>query len=163
MAVVRPRRAFIRGVGAGAAALAMMGIARLGELVPFPPELIALRLFEVVPVGTFVKVAQALGGWASWVAFGLSTLVVLLAAGAGGLALAVLSEQDRFRLTAAGYSVILTGLILLLCPVVGIDVWRGWFPHRLILPAPVGFWLGSFFYVWVWERLRFAAWIVRPA
>ncbi|HLS91008.1 MAG TPA: hypothetical protein VK101_07160 [Limnochordia bacterium] len=163
MAAVQPFRAFMRGVGAGAAALAIMGVARLGGLVPFPPELIALRLFEVVPVGTFVKVAEALGGSARWVAFGLSTVAALLAAGAVGLALAVSREQDRFRLNAAGCSVVLTGLILLLCPVLGIDVWRGWYPYRLILPAPVGFWLGSFVYVWVWERLQLAAWVVRSA
>lgn len=162
MPAVHPRRAFIRGVWAGGAALSLMGVARLAELVPFPPELIVLRLFELLPVDAFAKVALSLGVWAGWLAFALATLAVLAAAGLVGFAMAAWNRPGAPWLGAAGQSAVLTGLVmLLLFPALGIDPWGRSFPHRLVLPAPVGVWLGTFVYALALQGPRLAVWFIR--
>ena len=143
---------FWRGVIAGAVSLSVSGAARWAGAAPFLPELMALRLFELIPMRAFEFFVRLLGGWAKWVAFGGTLLVALLGAGIAGLALAALPERwtpsRRAGAAAVGLSV---SAAFVLLPLLGSDpLGRGVFP-RPLLPAPVGLFLSALVYAVAFE------------
>lgn len=147
---------------AGGAALLVMGVGRLMGLALFPPELVALRLFELLPITIVERLVIGLGASVTWVVFAGTTLVSLVGAGLAGLILSRVTPLARPPLRALYLGGILTLLgIFLFLPVVGLDVWGESLPHRLVVPAPIGLVVGALTYGFVFEGPRVSVWVVR--
>lgn len=153
---------FGRGVWSGGAALAVMGVARWAELAPFPPELLALGLFERLPGAALERLQLALGPASAAVLFAGTTLLALAGAGLAGVVLSRLVPFSRPPVRALCHGGLLTLLgLLLLFPALGLDLRGEALPHRLIVPAPAGLFLGSLVYGLLLEGPRVSAWVVR--
>ena len=158
---MRARIGFWRGVWAGGVALAVTGIARLIELAPFPPELLAIRLFELLPIATFERLVIGLGMWAKWLVFAATTLVSLLGAGVAGLVVPrfAVSESPFLRALCHGAFLTILGVFLFL-PAVGVDLLGDSLPQKLRVPLPLGLMAGALAYGFAFEGPRVSVWVV---
>lgn len=84
---------FWRGVAAGVAFLAVSGAGSRAGIGLFLPELVALRLFERMPMAAFDAFVRRLGPWSPWIGFCATAGLVLLGAGLLGLVAAQLPKQ----------------------------------------------------------------------
>lgn len=110
---------FWRGVESGACALAVSALVRWLLAGPFLPELMAQRLFGLVPMNVFEFFIRSLGAWSKWTAFGGTILVTLMLSGVAGWIAAPIerpgSPARSFALVTIGLSLVgaLIGMPLL--------------------------------------------------
>lgn len=153
---------FGKGVWAGGAALAVLGIARWAHVAPFPPELLALRLFELLPAASIERFLIALGPSTTGALFVATHLVCLLGAGLAGILLPRLFPFKRPLVRVMGYGGLLTlSAFLLVFPLLRLDPWGKALPYRLLAPAPVGVFLGAIVFGLVLEGPKVSIWVVR--
>lgn len=153
---------FGRGVRAGGAALAVMGLFRWAEMGPFPPELLALGLFEFLPPEAMERLMLLLGPAPAPALFAVTTMAVLGVAGLAGVVLPRLIPFSRPPVRALCHGGLVTLLALIVFfPALGLDLRGDALPHRLILPAPAGLFLGSLVYGFLLEGIQMSAWFVR--
>lgn len=138
-------RRFWRGVAASAAALTVTGAGRLVGASPFFPELLVLRVFELLPIGTVEKLAH-MGTWAKWLLFAAGTAMALAAGGGYGVVAAKLARGSVLPRLVAHVVALSVLFELLVLPALGVDPLGVSLPHRLWLPAPAGVVAGALAY-----------------
>lgn len=135
---------FRRGALGGLAYLAVTGIGRMAGATPFLPELLALRLFELIPMSVFEFFIRRLGHWAKWTALAGTIGVVLLGAGiVGRVAGRWMERRSPFFRWAVFSCALAAATTLAVLPAVGSDLLGRTLYPRPSLPAPVGFLIGS--------------------
>ncbi|HET7560575.1 MAG TPA: molybdopterin-dependent oxidoreductase [Limnochordia bacterium] len=153
-------RTFGIGLIGAAAAGAVAWCGRLAGHWPFPPELMAARLFAWLPMRLFETGVRLLGHWAKWLAFG-GMIAVYLAIG-GLLAVAAPRLARRLSPVAAwalATAVLAAAGLFVFLPAVGLD-WAGRdLVPRPGLPVPLVFLLYAAIYsavvvVWVARARR---------
>ena len=151
-------RPFWRGVAAGAVSQGFSAAARWAGAAPFLPELMALRLFELIPMRTFEFFVRLLGEWAKWAAFGGTLLLALAGAGVAGCFAAALPQRWTPARRAGACALALSAFAaFVLLPLLGSGpLGRGIFP-RPLLPAPVGLLLPASVYAAAFEAASSAA------
>lgn len=139
--------------------LAVTALLRWLFHAPFLPELMAQRLFELVPMNVFEFFILALGPWSKWVAFAGTILLTLIFAGLMGRVMAEATKDGRLALHGAAMSIALTvfgaGLVM---PLLGFEpTGSDLFPVPRF-PALIGIFIGSAAYcawfVWGVEKVR---------
>lgn len=147
-------RPFWRGVAAGAVSQGFSAAARWAGAAPFLPELMALRLFELIPMRAFEYFVRLLGGWAKWAAFGGTLLLTLAGAGVAGWVAAALPRKWSPARRAAACATALAALAaFVLLPLLGSDpLGRGVYPRPRV-PAPVGLLLSAAVYAAAFEAV----------
>lgn len=129
---------FLRGVVAGAASLAASALGRWAGVLIFFPELMSIRLFELIPMGAFEFFVRRLGSWSKWVALLGTVCLALLGAGLAGLVVGSLPRGWRPLQRAAASACGLTALFtFVLLPLLGSDLLGKAIYPTPSLPAPI--------------------------
>lgn len=136
--------AFWRGVESGACALAVSAILRWLFQAPFLPELVAHRLFSLVPMNIFEFFIRNLGSWSKWAAFAGAILLTLGVAGITGWALSPAVGERGAVIEVAWISVALALLgALLVLPLLGFEPMGGDLFPRPRFPAVFAIFIAS--------------------